>query len=354
MKLLVDAVAVGPGSAAVVIGNLLAGWATAAPQDEIMVLVSEPAAFALPSAAVARTVGGGSVPARVFSQSVGVRRACRGFGADALLCAVTTGALLGSPCPYGVIVYDLRHELRPGQFSVRRRLSRRLLYGWSFRQADGLFCISERTRQDLLARRPRLQSKTHVMLLGADHAEHWRAADREGPPYLLAFGHFANKNLDLALHSWQLFIAGRDEPVLRVCGLSPAARAAATTLIAELGIADTVELLPWLDDDAFEAVFAGAAGVLFPSDFEGFGLPALEAMRLGIPVVISRDPALLEVTGGHAVVAEQPSAESLAVAIERALSLSGAEIAAATAHARTFTWERAARTVRCALASAGA
>jgi glycosyltransferase involved in cell wall biosynthesis len=120
--------------------------------------------------------------------------------------------------------------------------------------------------------------------------------------------------------------------------------------VAELGISERVQLLPWLSDEQFEAVFAGASGVLFPSDFEGFGLPAIEALRLGIPLVISPDPALLEVTAGHAEVANDETPATLADAITRALALSPDQLAAGREHARAFTWERMARRVREALA----
>ena len=127
------------------------------------------------------------------------------------------------------------------------------------------------------------------------------ATDR---PYALAFGHFGNKNADAVIAGWAEF-CHRATPswVLRLVGMGSADRAAAAEQVERLGIADRVELMPWLDDDAFQACFAGAGLVIFPSDFEGFGLPAVEAMRLGIPLVVSDDPALAEVTGGHAVTA---------------------------------------------------
>src|SRR5205807_2202539 len=120
------------------------------------------------------------------------------------------------------------------------------------------------------------------------------------------------------LRAWQLY---EGDVLLRICGLGQQARASAEQLVSKLGLGARVELLPWLSDEAFEGVFAGSSGVLFPSDFEGFGLPAIEALRLGLPLVISPDPALLEVTAGHAVVTDDESPQGLAAAIERALHL---------------------------------
>ena len=352
MRVLVDAVAVREGSAAVVVGQLLAGWAAVAPEDELIVLAADTPKFVLPlGARLELLTPGSSALGRLWAQSLGVRRASRKLKPDALIGGVTASALLGACCPYGVIVYDLRHELRPGQFSLRRRLVRRLAYGWSFRRADALFCISERTRRDVLTRRPRLRSKTHVALLGADHAAGWRARAADDGRYVLAFGRFANKNVGLVLRAWRAYADGRRHGLsLRLCGLGGETRSDAERLVAELQIEDRVELLPWLSDEEFAALFAGAAAVLLPSDFEGFGLPAVEALLLGRPLVISQDPALLEVTGGHAVVARDGSPDSLASAIDEALQLTPERLAAGVQHARRFTWERTARRVREVLA----
>src|SRR5947209_5742034 len=118
MRLVVDAVAIRPGSAAIIVGNMLIGWAAAAPDDEVIVLVADEPQLPLPESAAVESIASASasVPARMWAQSVGVRRAARRFRADAVLGGVTASALLGAGCPYAVMLYDLRHELRPEQF----------------------------------------------------------------------------------------------------------------------------------------------------------------------------------------------------------------------------------------------
>ena len=188
--------------------------------------------------------------------------------------------------------------------------------------------------------------------LGADQ-DAWPAvthgATDADAPYALAFGHFANKNADAVLEGWARFCRTDDRWRLRLVGMGSEDRAAATERVAALGIADRVELMPWLDDDEFQAYFAGAGLVIFPSDFEGFGLPAIEAMRLGIPGVVSDDPALAEVTGGHAAVARSTSPADLAAAITEALAFTPGQLDAGRRFTDGFSWRRTASVVRASL-----
>jgi glycosyltransferase involved in cell wall biosynthesis len=128
-------------------------------------------------------------------------------------------------------------------------------------------------------------------------------------------------------------------------------REGATARVAALGIADRVQLAPWLVDDEFVAWFAGASLIVFPSDFEGFGLPAIEAMRLRIPLVVSTDVALAEVTGGHAAVAQQLDPATLAAAMADALAFTPAQLDEAYAWTEQFTWRAMADAIRANLAS---
>ncbi len=354
MQLVVDAVVVQTGSVTIVLQHLVDAWAERFPDDRITVLYGPGGqTFPLPSIGRAEvlTTRGGLVGA-LWLRSVAVRRAARRLGADGVLSAVPASGLLGSKAPRGVILYDLRFELRPHQFRRRTRIARRISWLWSLRVADGIFCISDRTLADLQRLHPGLAGRAVTAALGSDHALAWPREETPGPqgrPYAIAFGHYGNKNADAVIAGWAEFAAEHPEWVLRLVGMGAADRRAAAEQVERLGVADHVELMPWLDDDAFARAFAGADLVLFPSDFEGFGLPAAEALRLGIPVVVSTDPALAEVTGGHAVTARTTGPADLATAFRAALDLTPEQLAAGREFAEGFTWRRTAEVIRAGL-----
>lgn len=353
MHLLVDAFAVRAGSSASVLEGLLRGWAQLAPDDRLTVVSSGELPFGLPAGArheVMRPPVGGALGG-LWGRSFGVRRAARRFRPDAVISGVTASAFLGTGRRRGVIVTDLRHEVRPHQFSGPRRLGRRLSYGWSFRFADALLCISQRTRDDVVRLHPRARAKALAAQLGADHADDWAAA-RTAPasaPYALAFGQSQNKNIGAVLRAWAHFAPSHPDWTLRLAAMGTADRAAAAASVADLGLGDRVELMAWLDDDDFAAMFAGASLIVLPSDFEGFGMPALEGLRLGIPVVVSADPALAEVTGGHAELVDPITPQGIADAMDRAIAHSPQQRASGVDWSRRFTWSAMARTARAAL-----
>ena len=166
--------------------------------------------------------------------------------------------------------------------------------------------------------------------------------------HALAFGHFPNKGVDRVIDAWKILRSrGQARPLVFV-GLSGSDRESVVERSRAEGLDQLITPLPWLDDGEFQARFASAGLIVFPSDFEGFGLPAVEAMRLGIPLVISADQALLEVTGGNAAVAEGDGAESLAAAVSAASAMTEQDLDRARAHVER-SWEDVARETRAAL-----
>jgi len=118
------------------------------------------------------------------------------------------------------------------------------------------------------------------------------------------------------------------------------------TLAGDAGVSDRVLVTGRVPDADLAAVYAGASVLAMPSRAEGFGLPVLEAMTQGVPVVTSADPALVEVGGGAALITAIDDSEALADALGRAAE-SGPErdalVQRGVARADQFDWGRTAR-----------
>jgi glycosyltransferase involved in cell wall biosynthesis len=356
MRVVIDAIPVVPfGGFAVTLEGLLSGWNRLETGDELHLLLAEGSEHELPpQISVHRfPVGKPEVIRRVVTQSRAARRICRQVNADALLGTIPTTAVIPVGCPKVITVHDLRHELVPEQFSRGRRLLRKLSYGVGYRQAAGIICISERTRRDLLRSRPRLAGKpVFTIPWAADHVDEWPRRDPrpDEEPYALAFGHFPNKGVERVIEAWKiLHELGQARP-LAIVGLPGAQREGVIERIRAAGLEGLVTPLPWLEREEFRARFASAGLIVFPSDFEGFGLPAVEAMRLGIPLVISADEALVEATGGNATIVADDAARSIADGVSTAWGTPPAELDRARAFVDRHRWEDVARATRAALA----
>jgi glycosyltransferase involved in cell wall biosynthesis len=350
VRVVLDGLPIQGQSLAIVVQHLLEGWVSLDIGDELHLVTGPDAELQVPDGVTVHsaTAGGGNFLGRMRDQSFTVPRICHEVNADVMLGVLPTTVFTPLPCPRALIAYDLRHELRREQFSRGQRLKRRIFYDLGFFQADAILCISERTRQDMLAARPWLAKREmRVAHLGGDHVDSW-PRETGAAPYAIAFGQYGNKNVDLVVDAWsKLFERGVRYP-LSIVGLNDTARTALQARVDALGLHDIVTPMSWLSDEQFRERFASASLVVFPSDFEGFGMPAVEAMRQGIPLVITPERALLEVTGGHAVVMDGWDASALADAVPKAIS-PDYDIAAATAFAQNFTWAATAQSTRDAL-----
>ena len=104
-----------------------------------------------------------------------------------------------------------------------------------------------------------------------------------------------------------------------------------------------VESAGFVSDDELARLYRGAACLVYPSLYEGFGLPVLEAMASGTPVVTSRNGALAELSGGAAVLVDPRDVDAIAAGIEEAVRRREELRAAGLERARAFTWEAAAK-----------
>jgi glycosyltransferase involved in cell wall biosynthesis len=269
------------------------------------------------------------------------------FGLPKLLRRV--GAQLGHflhvlptmPPPATVVtVQDLSFE-HPGLMRRSDRVIFMALVPNSARRAARVLVGSEFTRRDVVERYRVPEERIVVTPYAADPVFRAEGETAPGPPYLLFVGALearkdpltavaALARLDQGL---RLVLAGPDR------GLERQVREAAD----RLGLSARVELRSHVPKEELAALYRGAACLVFPSRYEGFGLPALEAMASGTPVVASTAGSLPEVVGDAGVLVEPGEPEALAAGVERALADRERLVAAGLERAGRFTWEETAR-----------
>ena len=179
----------------------------------------------------------------------------------------------------------------------------------AYHRAAAIITISDSSRRDILARWPDLKPKLHVVPPGV-HERYLEAGRDYGPvvigdrpvsgPYLLYIGGAdPRKRLMWALQAW--WTGGGSRATMVVCGLEPGAHAQIRATVPR-HLQDRLILAPFIDEDDMPRLYMRAAAVLFPSLYEGFGLPVVEAQAVGTRVLFSDIGSLSELQGPGAVV----------------------------------------------------
>jgi len=234
---------------------------------------------------------------------------------------------LRCPCPAVVTVHDLSYEtpLLP----LRDRLVFRAVVPRAVRRARRVLTVSERTARDLRERYGLPPERVVVTPNGVDPV--YGPGDGSAPrDYLLFVG---------AVQERKDPLAAADAAAAVGLPLVVAGPAKDERLAAELARRGA-DLRGYVEPSELADLYRGAACLLLPSRFEGFGLPVLEAMACGTPVAAADEPALREV-GGDAAVYAPPG--GLADAVRAALAERDERVAAGLERARLFSWEESAR-----------
>jgi glycosyltransferase involved in cell wall biosynthesis len=217
-----------------------------------------------------------------------------------------------------VTIHDLSWEHHPEDLTTARRLALIAQARWSVRHADVVVTVSEFVR-DRIAETYKISAERLVVAPNAvDPSFHpGRASDAGatlrpwgvGPPYVVALGGAPRRGLATAIEAWGLATSGLDpRPSLVVVGSE------------SFPPREGVVFVGRLDDRAWSAILAGAAAFCYPTRYEGFGMPALEAAASGVPVVCAPVAALPEVLGPAAEWADSTDADDVAAALIRVLS----------------------------------
>jgi glycosyltransferase involved in cell wall biosynthesis len=282
-------------------------------------------------------------------------RLARTWGADVV--HSTYIAPFGSPCPVVVSVHDVSFRRYPQYFSWKDRALFSTLLPSSLRRAGAILTLSAHARDELHRFFPRLRAPIHVVPaapggsfrpMDAGAAE--PAATRRGlrPPFLLAVGSLQpRKNLVRLIEAYAAL--RQDHPAIQLAIVGPngfhSSRVKDT--IVERGVSGSVRLLGYVEEEDLVALYNAAIGLVYPSVYEGFGLPVVEAMACGRPVIASNTSSLPEVAGDAAILVDPFDVSALHGAMERLVTeprVAESLSARGLAQAARFSWRRTAAT----------
>lgn len=265
-------------------------------------------------------------------------------------------APLWTPCPRVVTIHDLTLKLMPHCHPPRRRVVMVPLLAPSARHAARIIAVSETSKRDLVRVLGVPEEKVSVIYEAAAPSFGLRPAATVAAvlrrrsldqPYILYVGTIEpRKNLVRLVRAIaHLRAEGRRERLVLVGALGWD-YAPLFGEIERLGLRDAVVYLGFVEQDELVALYNGAAVFVFPSLYEGFGLPPLEAMACGTPVVTSATSACGETAGDAALLVDPTDERAIAAALRQVLT--DKELAAdlrdrGRARAAQFSWERAAR-----------
>jgi glycosyltransferase involved in cell wall biosynthesis len=249
-----------------------------------------------------------------------------------------------------VPVHDMIHELYPQDFPAGDPVAARKAAAVA--RADHIICVSENTRADLIRFHPQVAGKASVVLHGFDVPAALPPVAPPARPYLLFVGlRGGYKNWDGLLAAYAASPALRAGFDLVAVG-GGAFTAAESAAIAAAGVAEQVQQRS-APDLELQQLYAGAAAFIYPSLYEGFGIPPLEAMAAGTPVVTMAVSAMPEVCGDAAAYATPGDADSLRMAIEAVVldpARAAALVAAGRVRLQRFSWTRCAEETAAVLA----
>lgn len=304
---------------------------------------------------------------RLRDENLGLKRHLAAGEFDVLWSPANFAApLLSSRVPQVVTVHDLQHHWLPEHFSRATRLQRTGLFAASFLRAKSVIAISDFTRDDVLRRYKLPRSRVVTVLEGVrehipGNAKSATATAKryglERPFFFYPAADHAHKNHRRLVEAFAEFCERTDHDAdLVLCGSANKVWKAAYQRASAYGVTDRVRHLGFVEhrDEVFDLMRAATA-LVFPSEFEGFGLPPVEAQRVGTPVIASDRGSIPEVVGDGALLLDAMDTEAWARAMARILDQPALREDLAEKGRRNvarFSWERCAAQTYDVLANA--
>ena len=220
-------------------------------------------------------------------------------------------------------VHDLGWQVHPELYDRKLRLMYSALFPWVVRRANRFIAVSQYTADDLIRRAGVPASRIDVIYHGLDPVfARWSSTTSSSPPsspYVLAVGGVSprknTRRLIAAFDRWRQRGSSRGSFRLLITGTSLDRE----FMQAVARLPEGVSLLGYVEKAELPGLYANAAAFLYPGIYEGFGLPIIEAMACGSPVITANTGAAPEVAGGAAILVDPFDVESIGAGLERAI-----------------------------------
>jgi glycosyltransferase involved in cell wall biosynthesis len=292
----------------------------------------------LPGSTISTYAAAESMPRRIAAMALAtafpgrIKRELSPGQLEALHFPLTITIPRGTGMPAATSVLDLQHELFPRFFSRAELTYRRLAYRGAVRSSRLVIAISEHVKETIVERLGVEPERVRVIHLGID-LEQLGPGDREREPFLLypANG-WPHKNHARLLEAFALLRRERPELRLVLTGSG----------LDRLPRAPGVEVRGHVPREELVRLYQTASVLVFPSLYEGFGLPPIEAMACGCPVAAARAGALPETCGNAARYFDPAKPEEIADAVLTVLSDPDDLVELGLERARRFTWDECA------------
>jgi glycosyltransferase involved in cell wall biosynthesis len=296
-------------------------------------------------------------PLRIAAENLLLPRAARRAGCE-LLHSLGTTSPLRAGMPSVVTILDLIYEAFPDTFPAPARLGLRALVGPGARHSTRVITISQAVKRDVVAKLGVPTERVDVVLLGRGMRQaaaqtpepelRERFALGDGRVVLCVSAALVHKNVPRLIDAFATLGPGFEDCRLVIVGHAGRERETLAARITAAGRRDQVVITGWISAEDLEGLYRLVACCAYPSLYEGFGMPVLEAMARGVPIASSDATSLPEVAGDAALLFDPHDTAAIAAALRRLLT--DTELATrlsrdGRARAAGFTWERCAEGV---------
>lgn len=288
--------------------------------------------------------------ARLIAEQVSLPILCYKYGINLLLSLGYTQPCF-LPCKSVVTVHDLNWYHHPEDFNLIPRLFLQLLVTMSAKRANAVIAISKSTKQSLVKVLSIDPKKIVVIyhgmtqpLIDGRAAKLVREKFSIPNKYLFTvLSHYAHKNLATIIQAFIAVQKNASDLHLVIAGTGTGdAKMSRTNYLKQLGNPH-IHQLPFVTDQELAAVYHGSEIFVFPSAYEGFGLPVLEAMSHKVPVISSNAYALKEVVGSGGILVDPYNVEQYILSIKKLMKsnmLRQKYIKAGVEQVSNFTWDK--------------